>query len=97
MSAAALERRNARRVPFTGRAFFEMEGVVEKLQIRDFSDDGVGAYGLRGCSPGQQGMLLVKFSAGSIRRYISEVAWCESNTDDNAGQYPYSLGFRILA
>ena len=97
MAAAALERRNTRRVPFKGKAFFENNGVIEKLLIKDFSDEGVGAYAFRDCSVGQQGLLLVKFSASSVRRYISEVAWCKSNTSDNAGKYPFCLGLRILA
>jgi hypothetical protein len=97
MVAAATERRASQRVPFTCQAFFDRDGVVEKLQLRDFSDYGIGAYATSELKPGQQGMILVKYTGEKIRRYISEVVWCRPLADQADGSYNYSLGFKVLA
>ena len=96
MSATAQEKRISERKPFFCQAFFDRDGVIEKLQIKDFSDQGLGAYALRGCPAGQQGTLLVRHASHSVKRYLSEVMWCKSNKDECAEQYPYCLGLRIL-
>jgi len=77
--------------------YFQADGSVVEVKVRDRGGSGVGVYTAHQFRPGQQGLLLVKSpDAETVKEMASEIRWCGVDPEAVDRRFPYRAGLRLL-
>ena len=90
------ERRSKPRKEKQMRGFFNLDGEMVEIKVRDAAEVGVGVNASRHFREGQQGVLLVK-EGSKVEELLGEVCWCMLDPMSDDARYPYRAGIRVLA